>query len=393
MNILVLNAGSSSQKMSLFKLGDKLPETPRKPDWQVNLSVQWSQMKEGQWLQTMKEQLMQLTSGKDKLLDSLSSIDVVGHRVVHGGKKYLASAKIDDTVKSDIQSFSNLAPLHNEINLEGIFAIEKLLPSSVQQVAVFDTAFHRSIPEATSLYALPYEWFTNYSIHKFGFHGINHQYCAQRAAQIAGKDLSQLGIIVCHLGSGCSLSAVCAGKSLDTTMGFTPLDGLMMSSRCGSVDPGVLIYLLKNTKMSVSELEETLNKRSGLKGISGFTADLAIIIEEMKKGNQSAKLAFDMYTFRIRRSICEMRASLNSFDLLVFTAGVGENAPDVRQSVCQGLEFFDIQLDTKLNRATASDGIISRSDSKVGVLVIKAREDWAIACESWRIASDRVLTA
>jgi len=385
MNVLVLNAGSSSQKISLFKLTNGLPQDPLSPDWERKLTVKWDSEDKNNWFHLLKEALTELWSGQNKIIASPKDIHIVGHRVVHGGNKYFASTIIDEVVKADIHSFSELAPLHNEINLAGMQAIEKLLPPPVKQVAVFDTAFHRSIPTEAKLYPVPYEWFTKYNIQKFGFHGINHQYCAQRAAKLIGKDLSEIGIIVCHLGAGCSLAAIQSGKSADTTMGFTPLDGLMMASRSGSVDPGILLHLARTTNMSFSELDDSLNKRSGLKGISRLCGDMAVIIDELKKGNAPAKLAFDMYVFRVRRLICQMRASLARFDALVFTAGVGENAPLVRQSVCEHLDFLKVHLDPALNNATVYDGSIASEDSQVSVLVLNAREDWAIACECFRL--------
>ena len=384
MNILVLNAGSSSQKLSFFKLSSGLPETPQKPDWEAKLSVKWQEVQTDEWIQSLNERLSTLFNGPEKLIDSPSKINVVGHRIVHGGTRFLSSTKIDARVKADIEDLEQLAPLHNKINLTGIDAIEQLLPG-VQQIAVFDTAFHRTLPLYASLYPVPYQWYENLSIHKYGFHGINHQYCTNRAARMLGKRVEDLSIIICHLGSGCSLSAVEGGKSIDTTMGFTPLEGLMMSTRCGSIDSGILIYLLRNTKMSADDLDKALNKDSGLKGIYEHSSDLAVVIDEMKKGDKRAKLAFDMYVYRIRRHICEMRAALKRLDCLVFTAGVGENAPLVRESVCDSLGFLNIQIDNKLNDRTTSDGNIASGNSSIPLLVISAREDWQIASDCWQL--------
>lgn len=388
MNILVLNAGSSSQKISFFKMKESLPEIPQKPDWEAKLNVKWEEIESQKWIELLKERLSALANGPERLIDSLTEINVVGHRIVHGGTKYLASARIDAQVKADIENLEQLAPLHNRINLTGINAMEQILPGNVQQVAVFDTAFHRTIPPYASLYPVPYQWYEDLRIHKFGFHGINHQYCAKRAAQMLGKSLDSLSVIVCHLGSGCSLAAVENGKSLDTTMGFTPLEGLMMSTRSGTIDPGILIYLLRNTGMSADKLDDVLNHESGLKGISGSTSDLAVVIDEMKKGNQRAQLAFDMYVYRIRRFICEMRAGLNRLDCLIFTAGVGENAPLVRQSVCDSLDFLGVQIDNSLNDKARTDGNIAKRGSSIPVLVIGAREDWAIASDCWQILKE-----
>lgn len=357
------------------------------PDWECQLNVCWQDVGKEKWSRLLIEKVSEIWTGTNKVLASKNEINVVGHRVVHGGNKYLNSTIIDKTVESDIDSFSPLAPLHNEINLDGIRTMGRILPAAIQ-VAVFDTAFHRTMPLKASLYPVPYEWSQKYNIHKFGFHGINHQYCAKRAAQLIGSPQEDFGLIVCHLGSGSSLAAIQDGKSADTTMGFTPLDGLMMSSRCGSIDPGILIYLLKNTSMTVAELDEALNRRSGLLGISGKTSDMKVIIDLMNAGNEAAKLAFDMYTYRVSKLICEMRAALKRFDALVFTAGVGENAPLVRKSVCSALDFLGISLDDELNSYTTCDGSIESTDSKVKILIINAREDWEIASQCSMLLAD-----
>jgi acetate kinase len=397
MNILVLNAGSSSQKISLFKNLDKIPDAPAKPTWETKLesninigSIGSSQIDKKAWLALLNQTLTPLWSGPNKILGSAKEIDAVGHRVVHGGKKYLRSTLVDETVERDIESFAQLAPLHNEINLAGIFAISQLLPPGVKQVAVFDTAFHRTIPEIASLYPVPYEWSQQFDLCKFGFHGINYQYCTQRAAQMLGKTISVPHMIICHLGAGASLAAIEGGQSIDTTMGFTPMDGLMMASRCGAIDPGILIYLLKNNHMSVSELDNVLNKHSGLMGISGSSTDMSVIIAQMNNGDLRAKLAFDMYIYRLAQKICEMRAALKHFDTLVFTAGIGENSSLVRESVCRAIDFLGVRLNDKLNQSTTSDGFIESSESKVKVLVINAREGWQIAKECWHLLHDRL---
>jgi acetate kinase len=360
-----------------------LPDTAPAPDWQVHLDVKWESGSADSWKRSLAEKIAELWTGKNPLLSGPEDIDIVGHRVVHGGAKYLNSVLIDEMVKNDIETFAKLAPLHNEINLDGILAAESIFPETTKQVAVFDTAFHRTLPLSASLYPLPYEWFEKYGIHKFGFHGINYQYCSHRAAQLLGGDLSNLNLIICHLGSGCSLAAVRAGKSVDTTMGFTPLDGLMMSTRSGGVDPGILLYVLRNKIASAEDLDSLLNHSSGLKGIFEATSDLKVIIEQMKQGCQRARLAFDMYTFRIRRSICEMRASLDNLDALIFTAGVGEHSSDLREAVCKELSFLGVDLDPALNQNPTLDCNIASQDSVAKVLVIEAREDWQIACDCY----------
>ena len=313
------------------------------------------------------------------------NIHIVGHRIVHGGDKYSSAAVINDEVKKDIEHFIPLAPLHNKVSLAQINALQKLLPE-VKQVAVFDTAFHRTLPEAVSFYPIPYEWHEKYGIKHFGFHGINHEYCSKQAARILQRDISSFSIITCHLGSGCSLAAIENGKSINTTMGFTPLEGLMMASRSGSIDPSILLYLLKNQKITVDELETTLNKKSGLKGISQFTADMKTIIEKIQSNDTNAKycqLAFDMFISRLKAGISAMRSSLTKLDALVFTGGIGEHAPLLREKTCVGLDFLGIELDGTANANESQ--VISAQQSKTAVLRIKAREDWAIAEQSLRL--------
>jgi acetate kinase len=388
MNILVLNTGSSSLKLSLFELEDSLPQTAPHPRWDLKLDVKWESGNAASWRSLLSEKIGELWTGKDKLLSGPDKIDIVGHRIVHGGPKYLKSVLIDQSVKIDIDHFAKLAPLHNEINLDGIIAVEAILPKTTKQVAVFDTAFHRSLPLYASLYPVPYDWYEDFAIHKFGFHGINYQYCSLKAAQMLNRPISELDLIICHLGSGCSLAAIKAGKSVDTTMGFTPLDGLMMSTRSGGLDPGILIYMLRNTAMSADDLESALNHSSGLLGISQKTADLKKLIEDMKSGSKRALLAFDMYTFRIRRAICQMRASLDRLDAIIFTAGVGEQASIVRETVCHDLSFLGINLDSALNQNNQLDSNIASKDSPAQILIIEAREDWQIACECFRIFNE-----
>jgi acetate kinase len=324
-----------------------------------------------------------LWQGKTQVLNDLSEIDIVGHRVVHGGQQYQQSTFVTAEVKAAIASLTCFAPLHNPINLEGIEAIEKAL-GDVPQVAVFDTAFHAQLPLATAVYPGPYAWF-EHGIRRYGFHGISHQYCAQRTAQLMGKPLEKLQLIVCHLGNGCSLSAIRNGHSVDTTMGFTPLDGLMMGTRSGSVDPGILIYLLRQEGYSADQLEQILNKQSGLKGISGSSADMRQITTSAATGNAQAQLALDMFIHRLRSSIGAMLTSLDRLDALVFTAGVGENSPLVRAAACEGFGFLGIQLDLAKNENHPVDADITAQDSAVRVFVVHTQEDWAIAQECWHL--------
>ncbi len=392
MIILVLNAGSSSQKSCLYHLGKSIPDMPLETLWEAHLD--WT-VTEGKGLLTVKsnsiEQKMEveasdqalhvlldtLISGDTKVLERLDEIDRVGHRIVHGGAKYNQATVITAEVKDVIADLIPLAPNHNPAHLEGIKIIEKILPQ-VPQVAVFDTAFHRTIPEFAKIYPLPYEWYEK-GIQRYGFHGISHEYCAKRSAQILQQPLDALKIVTCHLGNGCSLAAIKEGICIDTTMGFSPLEGLMMGTRCGSIDPQISVYLMQEYALNPEEINQILNKESGLKGISGISADMRDILQAIEAGNQRAQLAFDIYIHRLITAIGAMVASLNGLDVLVFTAGVGENSSIVREKTCAGLSYLGLQLNFSKNQASPVDENIATSDSSVQVLVIHTQEDWAIA--------------
>jgi len=302
---------------------------------------------------------------------------------VHGGPKYEEPVLLSSEVKSGIAKVSAFAPLHNRAELEGIEVVEKLL-GPVPQVAVFDTGFHRRMPQAAVVYPGPYQWFES-GIHRYGFHGINHQYCAARAAQLLRRDLSSLKLVTCHLGNGCSLAAIQEGHSIDTTMGFTPLEGLMMGTRSGSVDPGILTYLMRQGRLQAQEIDDVLNKESGLLGISGISGDMREIVASMKRGHSRAKLAFDIYVHRLQAGIGAMVAVLGGIDVLVFSAGVGENSAEVRDAACKQLGFLGLKLDDAANAQHPPDGDVAAPDSAVRVLIIRAQEDWAIARECWHL--------
>jgi len=395
MKILVLNAGSSSQKSCLYEIPEKtLPQQPPEPLWEANIdwsgSTDFGLMKvkaKGVKLEfqlpgregAIAQMLETLSSGETRVLQQLSEIDMVGHRVVHGGAEYSQATLITPAVKEAIASLVPLAPSHNPAHLEGIEAIEKIL-GQVPQVAVFDTAFHSQMPKAAVVYPIPYEWFSE-GIRRYGFHGTSHKYASGRAAQILRKPLAELRLITCHLGNGCSLAAVKKGVSIDTTMGFTPLEGLMMGTRSGSIDPAIVIYLMRKYNYDADKLDKMLNKASGLKGIMGKSGDMRHVLQAMAEGDERAQLAFDMYVHSLRGSIGSMVASLGGLDALVFTAGVGENAAAVREATCAGLEFLGLKLDKEKNLSSPKDMDIATPDSAVRVLVVQTAEDWAIACE------------
>lgn len=401
MKILVLNAGSSSQKSCLYEIeSNSLPINPPEPLWSAQ--IDWHNSSAKLKVKTDRGEIFQeifasrsksadtlkaletLWSGTTKAIESPQAIDIVGHRIVHGGEKYRESVWIDADVKAEIDRLSIFAPLHNPANLAGIEAIDQVLGANIPQVAVFDTAFHAQLAPAAYTYPIPYQYL-NRGIRRYGFHGISHQYCAQRAARILGRDLASLKLITCHLGNGCSLAAIRNGYSLDTTMGFTPLEGLMMGTRSGSIDPGILIHLLRHSGCTVDELDRLLNHDSGLLGISGVSNDMRQIVAEMERGNERAKLAFDMFVHRLRSSIGAMLASLGGVDALVFTAGIGENSAVIRSVACEAFEFMGLSLDRDLNNSSPFDLDIAEIDSKVRVLVIHTEEDWAIAQECCRI--------
>ena len=411
MKILVLNAGSSSQKSCLYQLDDTLPELPPTPLWEAK--VDWTkhpgmaelEVKTRDTLScsftrgTVLEEKLQtssrpdviahmletLWSGHTQVIADRTDIDIVGHRVVHGGQEYRQATFITPEVKEAIANLSTFAPVHNPANLEGIEAIEKILGTPTPQVAVFDTAFHSNLPLAAATYPVPYEWFEQ-GIRRYGFHGISHQYCAHRTAQLMGKDLASLRLITCHLGNGASLAAIRDGQSVDTTMGFTPLEGLMMGSRSGSIDPGILIHLLQHADYDAQKLDEVLNKGSGLKGISGGSGDLRQILSDIDKGNERAKLAFDMYVHSLCKNIGAMLATLGGLDALVFTGGVGENSPAIRGGACEAFRFLGLKLDIPKNDASPADTDIAAEDSVIRVFVVHTEEDWAIAQECWKLA-------
>jgi acetate kinase len=399
MKILVLNSGSSSQKACLYEIGETLPDHPPVPLWEGK--IEWSgdtaavAVKNSQGV-TLKEEvpvssreqvirhlLRTARHGKARAIASASEVDAVGHRVVHGGPHFEDSVLITHEVRVAIDGVSAFAPLHIRAELEGMKIAENLL-GAVPQVAVFDTGFHRQIQLSAAVYPGPYEWFES-GIRRYGFHGINHQYCAERAAQMLGADVRALKIVSCHLGNGCSVTAIHEGRSIDTTMGFTPVEGLMMGTRSGSVDPGILTYLMRQGHLDAQGIDKILNQESGLLGVSGLSSDMRDILSGIQQGHKRAKLAFDIYVHRLRAAIGGMAAVLGGMDVLVFTAGVGENSAEVRAAACRGLEFLGLRLDNQANARPSLDQDLSAPDSRVRVLVIRAEEDWAIAKECWKL--------
>lgn len=404
MRILVLNSGSSSQKSCLYNIGEALPDDPPACLWQAKIEWQGdfadAEIKHGQTspikrhikvssrAEATEQMLHTLWEGEAKAVSAPSEIDVVGHRVVHGGPHFEDPVFITTEVKVAITSVSAFAPLHNRAELEGMETIEKVL-RDVPQIAVFDTGFHKNMPLSSAVYPGPYEWFAD-GIRRYGFHGINHKYCARRAAQLLRRDENSFRLVSCHLGNGCSLAAIRGGKSVDTTMGFTPLEGLMMGTRSGSVDPGILTYLMRQHHLTGEQLDEILNKKSGLLGVSGISEDMREILAAIKHENERAKLAFDIYIHRLQSGIGAMIAVLGGIDALIFTAGVGENSPEVRAATCANLEYAGLKIDSYKNANPAADQDISSSESPARILVIRAQEDWEIARDCWQLFRGRL---
>ncbi len=377
--ILVLNGGSSSIKLSLFKY----PPPAESGDssallWSKNISINIREAGDD----TLQSILLENISD-----NSAGDIFCIGHRVVHGGADLRKSCLIDESVEAQIAALSELAPVHNPIAARIIKQAKVLFPDA-KHIAVFDTAFHSSIEKNRYLYAVPYNWYRDLGIRRYGFHGINHQYCWQAAKKMLAADSGNSGscakLVSCHLGNGCSLAAVRNGKSIDTTMGFTPLEGLIMGARSGTIDPGIIFYLMREKNFNIEELDRTLNNHSGMLAVSGISKDMREIEAAAASGNERAKLAFELFVLSVQKHIASMAASLSGLDSLIFTAGIGEHSAAVRSAVCDGLAFLGIKLDPEKNRSCKQDAIISSHDSQVKVLRIEAREDLQIyrECQS-----------
>jgi len=391
MKILVCNSGSSSLKFSLFEAEQERLLAEGSIDWtarptrlvfrragQPEIREELHLRQHGEALGRI---LADLQAGPSAGLDGIEDIDAVGHRVVHGGRRFTEAVRITPEVKSAISELSELAPLHNPASLRGIQAIEQALPW-VPQVGVFDTAFHTTLPAAAQTYALPRAWTTAWGIHRYGFHGLSHAYCARRAAEMLGRSGSKL--VIAHLGNGASVSAVRNGTCVDTSMGFTPLEGVVMGTRSGSLDPGVLLYLLRRKGLTVEQLDHALNYESGLLGLSGFSSDMRQILKKAPN-NPDARLALEVYIHRLVQTVGAMAATLGGVDGLVFTAGVGENSAQVRELVCENLGHLGLELDTIANAHCKPDADISGCASHGRILVISTREDLTILRETTRL--------
>ena len=393
--ILVINCGSSSVKFQLMNMsrGNVLAggsiERLGLPKSLMRFTCNGNDyMKESATLNhssAISEIIDVVTHGKSGVIGNKSEISAVGHRVVHGAEKFTESVLITEETIKEIEACIELAPLHNPHNLKGILICKKLLPD-VQQVAVFDTAFHQTMKDYAFMYALPYRLYEKYGFRRFGFHGTSHFYVAHKAAEIVGKNIGELKIITCHLGNGASVTAVQYGKSIDTSMGFTPLEGLIMGTRCGDVDPAVALFIMEKEGTSPEECNAMMNRESGLLGISGFSSDMRDIIKAFKDGEKRAKLALEMYTYRIRKYIGMYSAAMNGVDIIVFTGGIGENAALIRSMCCTDMEYLGLFFSEKKNREILGiEGDLATHDSRVRVLCVPTDEELVIARDTARI--------
>ena len=395
MNILVINCGSSSLKYQLIDSSNEnvlakglcdrigiadsfIKQTVTGKDATViNVDLKDHNI-------AIAEVVKALTSKEYGVIESLADISAVGHRIVHGGEKFCESVIIDDEAMKAIEDCVPLAPLHNPANIIGIKACQAAMPG-VPQVAVFDTAFHQTMPSEAYMYALPYEYYTKHGIRKYGFHGTSHKYVAERCAALMEKPIEDLKIITCHIGNGGSIAAVKGGKCMDTSMGFTPLDGLEMGTRSGILDPAVVLFLMDNENLSSKDMNTVLNKKSGLAGVSGVSSDMRDVTAAAKEGNERAKLALDIFAYRVKSYIGQYAAVMNGVDAIVFTAGIGENDIATRFACASGLEYLGVTVDAEKNNVRGGEVEISADGSKVKVFVISTNEELAIARETARL--------
>lgn len=389
MKILVINCGSSSLKYQLIDMenesvlaiglaerigieGSILTHKPSEKE-KVVFEKKMSDHKDA-----LKILLDALVNSEHGVISSMEEVSAVGHRVVHGGEKFSGSVLIDDNVMEALEECIELAPLHNPANIMGINACRETLPK-VPMVAVFDTAFHQTMPEEAYIYALPYEYYDKYKVRKYGFHGTSHKYVSQRTAAMLGKSLDEFKIVTCHLGNGASIAAVKNGKSIETSMGFTPLEGLVMGTRCGNIDPAIVTFLMDKENLSNEEINSVLNKKSGVLGISGVSSDFRDIEKAANEANHRAELALNVFNYRVKTTIGAYVAAMNGVDAIVFTAGLGENSASNREEICSGLSYLGIQIDDKQNSIRGKENVISTENSNVKVLVIPTNEELMIA--------------
>ena len=401
MNVLVVNCGSSSLKYQLIdmehevvlakgqfeKIGsDDAIFTHRRPDADKLERIE-PVADHKVALQVLLDILVDPEHG---VIGSMDEIDAVGHRVVHGAEKFADSVLITPAVMEALEECAKIAPLHNPPNIQGIEACQKIMPN-VPQVGVFDTAFHQTMPAEAFLYGLPYEAYTDLGVRRYGFHGTSHKYVAQRVAELMGKHMSDLRIVSCHLGNGSSVTAIKGGRSIDTSMGFTPLSGLIMGTRCGDIDPAIVPYLMEKWDMTYHEIDAIMNKKSGVFGISGVSNDFRVIEEAAEEGNKRAQLALDMFHYKVRATIGAYVAVMGGVDAIVFTAGIGENGVANRDAICNGLEYLGTRIDAERNNVRGKEAEISAEGAKVKIFAIPTNEEIMIARDTKRITSPLVM--
>lgn len=394
MKILVINAGSSSIKFQLFEMPagtiaakgmvERIGQAESPLHYSANAGQIARPVQAADHQQAMQVILQILTDPQVGAVKNADEIQAVGHRVVHGGEEFTGSVKITDTVLKSIERFADLAPLHNPPNLTGIRAAQQALPKAVQ-AACFDTAFHATIPQTAYLYGLPYEIYEQFRVRRYGFHGTSHRYVARRAAELMGRDKYDVNLITCHLGNGCSITAVKNGRSVDTSMGLTPLEGVIMGTRCGDLDPAIVFYLA-DKGYSIAQLNEMFNKKSGLLGISGVSNDMRNLTEQAAKGHERAQLAIDIFCYRIKKYIGAYTAVVGTLDAVIFTGGIGENNPSIRRKILSDLPQLGIEVDAARNEAREpKERLISTDCSCVKVYVIPTNEEAAIAADTFRL--------
>ena len=394
MNVLVINAGSSSLKYQLLNpasgellakgLCERIGIDGRftyKPQLPGKETIKEAEIPMPTHNEAIQAVLNALVDEKNGVIGSMKEIDAVGHRVVHGGEKFAKSVVITDEVMRAIEECNPLAPLHNPANIIGIKACQELMPG-VPMVAVFDTAFHQTMPPVAYTYAIPYEYYEKDKVRRYGFHGTSHKYVSQRAADMLGKPIEQLKLISCHLGNGSSVTAIDGGKSIDTSMGFTPLAGLPMGTRSGDIDAGILEYLMNKYGMDITEMLNILNKKSGVMGVSGVSSDFRDLEEAFEQGNERAGLAVDMFNYGVKKLIGAYAAAMGGVDAIIFTAGVGENSASQRMAIASGLEVMGVKMDEDANKVRGEERVISAPDSKVTVLLIPTNEELMIAMDT-----------
>ena len=394
MKILVLNCGSSSLKYQLINMENEEVLASGKYERIGEKEAFITHKVNGQKIkidnpaynhtEAIEFTLKQLLNPEYKVIDSLDEINAIGHRLVHGGEKISDSVVIDAHVIEVLKEYTDLAPLHNPACILGIEACKEVMPDK-PMVGVFDTAFHYSIPKERYIYPVPYEYYKKYSVRKYGFHGTSHKYVSQRLAEIENKPIEDMKIVTCHLGQGSSICAIESGKSVDTSMGLTPLGGIPMVTRSGDLDPSVLLYIMKKEKLSVQEMEDILNKKSGVSGISGLAPDFRVIEQAANDGDEKAQIAMDNFKYSVASFIAKYAVAMNGIDSIIFTGGVGENQINIRKGICEQLKFMGVELDNEKNQIRSEEKLISKDTSKVKVYVIPTNEELMIAKETQKL--------